>query len=119
MRVIIAGSRSLTSPRLVDDAVEASGFLITEVISGDAPGIDRLGARWADLRGIPVRHFPADWEGKGRAAGHLRNAEMAKHADGLIAIWDGISPGTKNMVFEATERKLAVYVHRVSDASDD
>ena len=31
------------------------------------------------------------------------NAEMAKNADGLIAIWDGVSPGTKNMVFEATE----------------
>lgn len=116
MRVIIAGSRTLTNPRLVADAVDASGFTVTEVISGGARGIDRLGEQWAEARGVSVRRFPAEWESEGRAAGHLRNRKMAENADALIAIWTAGSPGTHDMIHEATTRGLAVYVHRVGDA---
>lgn len=122
MRVIIAGSRTLTNPRLVTEAVEASGFVITEVFSGCAKGIDRLGERWAAEHNVPVRRFPvtaADWQREGLAAGHNRNRKMADSgADGLVLVWDGVSGGSKNMLDEATKRKLCVYVHRVSDAAD-
>jgi hypothetical protein len=38
---------------------------------------------------------------------------MAEYADALIAIWDGESRGTKNMIEEATKRNLSVYVKRI------
>jgi hypothetical protein len=38
---------------------------------------------------------------------------MAEYADALIAIWDGESRGTKNMIEEATKRGLRVYVKRI------
>ena len=37
---------------------------------------------------------------------------MAEYGDALIAIWDGESRGTKNMIEEATKRKLQVFVYR-------
>ena len=38
MKVIIAGSRTLSDSRPVVDAINASGFEITEVVSGGATG---------------------------------------------------------------------------------
>lgn len=43
MKVIIAGSRTLHSYDLVVRAVKDSGLQITEVVSGGARGVDRLG----------------------------------------------------------------------------
>lgn len=99
MRVIIAGSRSLVGrPYLVAKAVDRSKFEVTEVVSGNAHGIDRLGELWGNLNGIPVCRFIADWSSFGKAAGIKRNIQMGKYADALIAIWDGKSNGTKHMI---------------------
>lgn len=113
MRTIIAGGRNLTDYALVERAVEQSGYLITEVVSGAARGIDSLAEQWAADHGIDVTRFPADWTKQGRKAGPIRNAQMAQYADGLIAIWDGSSPGTANMIRHAVRCGLKVYVHRV------
>ncbi len=86
-------------------------FEITEIVSGTCKGVDQLGEEWAGRKGIPVKRFPADWNQYGRRAGPLRNREMAKYADALIAIWDGESRGTKNMIDEALREKLEVYVY--------
>ena len=54
--------------------------------------------------------FPADWERHGKAAGYIRNREMAQNADALVAFWDGESRGTKSMIDLAKEYDLAVRV---------
>lgn len=110
MMVIIAGGRGVTDYALVCSAVEASGFEITEVVSGNAAGVDLLGERWAAENGVAVRLFPADWHKHGRAAGPIRNRQMAAYADALIAIPTG-GPGTANMIKEAKAKRLHVYVH--------
>lgn len=98
MKVILAGSRTITELRLLLDAITKSGFEITEVVSGMAPGVDRVGVWWADRKGIPVKRFYPDWKHLGKVAGIIRNQEMAKYADALIAVWDGKSRGTKHMI---------------------
>lgn len=96
-------------------ALKRAPFEITEVVSGACKeGVDRLGEEWAGRKGIPVKRFPADWNQYGRRAGPLRNREMAKYADALIAIWDGESRGTRNMIDEALREKLEVYVYCVT-----
>jgi hypothetical protein len=35
---------------------------------------------------------------------------MAQHADALVAIWDGKSPGTKHMIEVAKARGLSVFI---------
>ena len=119
MKTIIAGSRSVTDLDLVADAVRASGFDITEVVSGGAPGVDSLGEQWAEQHGIPVTRFPADWKRYGRRAGPIRNTEMAEYAEALIAVWDGRSRGTKNMIQLARQRGLRVFVFRVPALKGD
>jgi hypothetical protein len=115
MKVIIAGSRAIVDQAVIDGAVKASRFKITEVVCGMARGVDLLGRAWAAKRKVPVAEFPADWGAHGKAAGYLRNVEMAKYADALVAVWDGTSPGTTVMIDEARRRGLKVYVMNLSE----
>lgn len=112
MKTIIAGSRGIVSPYVVAEAVRKSGFTVTEVVSGTARGVDQLGEHWAQRQRIPVKPFPADWDRHGRAAGYVRNQQMAQYADALIAIWDGVSRGTKHMIDIAKDKGLKVFVYQ-------
>lgn len=110
MKVIIAGSRCGCSPLNLYKALEDSRFLVHEVVSGCARGVDRLGEQWAADNNVPIKRFPAAWGKHGRKAGFMRNVEMAEYADALVAIWDGKSHGTKHMIDTAQARGLKVHV---------
>jgi hypothetical protein len=111
MRTIIAGSRTI-SPTAdeMDLIIAESGINVTSVLCGGARGVDKAGAEWGRGQGIAVQYFLAEWKLKGRKAGILRNVEMAKNADALIAIWDGKSRGTKHMIDTAREAGIKVMV---------
>lgn len=68
------------------------------IVSGMARGADALGVRLATDYKLPLYKFPANWNGLGKRAGFIRNAQMGDFADALLVFWDGQSKGTKNMV---------------------
>jgi hypothetical protein len=109
MKVIIAGSRHITDKRDVCDAVNHSGFEITEVVSGGAPGVDSIGEELAATFGIPLKRFPAKWKEHGKAAGPIRNEQMAQYADALVLVWDGRSKGSANILANAKARNLQIH----------
>lgn len=116
-KVIIAGGRSFADYELLTTKCDAllkqkSTTLDIVIISGTAKGADSLGERYALERGYAVEHFPADWKKYGRAAGMMRNAQMADIANALIAFWDGKSSGTKNMIDTAMKKKLNISIIR-------
>lgn len=110
MRTIIAGSRGCNSYGLVAEAVTKCGWHVSTIISGTARGIDRIGETYAKENDIPLIRMPADWSRYGRGAGKIRNIEMALVADALIAVWDGVSPGTGHMIDTARAKGLKIYV---------
>ena len=122
MKVIIAGSRSIKDyafvRQILNHVCQIYSIIPSEIVSGKAKrGIDKLGERWAEENGVPVKPFPADWDNLAAPgavvrtnnfgkqynvrAGYDRNQEMAEYGDVLIAIWDGVSNGTKDMVERA------------------
>lgn len=116
MRVIIAGSREGISYEQVVASISSCPlrFSITEVVSGFATrGVDLYGEKWAKVNRLPVKRFPAQWIKFGRRAGFVRNLEMARYADALIAIWNGTSRGTKHMIETARKKGLIVYVYEI------
>lgn len=113
MRVIIAGTKSICDGATVRMAIEASGFQITEVVSGGSRGVDKSAERIAKSDRIPLKRFPADWDRYGKKAGPLRNREMAAYADALIAVWDGESRGTRHMIETMRKAGKPVYVQMV------
>lgn len=122
MKIIIAGGRKVLEYRHVIDGVVNSGYwrkhnASIEVVCGMALGADMLGFEFARRNGLVVHEFYADWAGQGRAAGHIRNADMGKfakaHGGKLLALWDGVSRGTKGMIEWAQKNELPYYIHRV------
>ena len=113
MKVIIAGSRTFTDGAALAMAISAANFSITQIVSGGAKGVDRLGENYANDNGLQIKRFAPDWKRFGRAAGPIRNRHMAEYADALIAMWDGQSRGTKSMISEARKNGLKVHVHEL------
>ena len=116
-RVIIAGSRGFTA--FADLCAYCDKVLARKaqegqivVLSGHCRGVDLMGEAYAKTKGYTVEVHPADWQRYGLAAGPKRNKEMAAAAHALIAIWDGKSRGTKNMIDEARAAGLPVRVYR-------
>ena len=102
-KLIVAGSRGFNNYAKLSAAIEqvANGELAhreVSIVSGMARGADLMGHRFAKENGIVVYEFPADWDAFGKRAGFIRNEQMGKFADGLLAFWDGASPGTTNMI---------------------
>lgn len=134
MKTIIAGTRTITDYALLATVAAESEFVITEVVSGKARGVDSLGEQFAAEWGIPVKEFPALWDktdvpgakirinqyGKvyNANAGHDRNRQMAEYADAAIILWDGWSRGTASMLKLAKEHNLKIYLVNLQAEKD-
>ena len=110
-RLVIAGSRDFNDYALLSKAVDKHlGDKVDDakiiIISGTAPGADQLGERYAKEKGYKLECYPADWGHYGKAAGPVRNMNMANVADGVIVFWDGESSGTKNMIETAKAKNI-------------
>jgi len=110
MKVIIAGGRDFNDYNTLVNVAESWPTPITEVISRKAKGADNLGEEWANECDVPIKEFPANWDKYGKPAGYIRNEQMAKQAEGLLAFWDGKSKGTKHMIDLAIKYNLFLKV---------
>lgn len=115
MKTIIAGSRGIVRYTDLLIALKEINWIITEVVSGRAKGVDHLGEFFAEDNLIKLTKFPAQWNKFGLGAGMIRNREMAKYAEAALILWDGQSKGTKNMISLANEYGLTTYIHKVED----
>jgi len=112
--IAVIGSRSFNDRKLaffiLDKYVGDRGGHC--IITGGAHGADALAEEWAISRGVPVRILPAEWGKYGRSAGPRRNMEIVKQCQGMIAFWDGKSPGTKDSIQKAwAQGKKVIIIH--------
>ena len=70
------------------------------IVSGGCPkGGDRFAELIAKEQNIPIIIYPADWEKHGRAAGFIRNTDIADKSDVLIAcVSDDRTGGTEDTI---------------------
>jgi hypothetical protein len=104
-RVAVGGSRSIESYELIEGVLR---YLLTEgdiVLSGNAPGVDRLGERYAEEAGLEIKIIPSEWEKHGLKATMMRNEVLLRSADFVINFWDGQSEGAKHMLDIAKRAK--------------
>ena len=116
MKVLIAGSRSITDYSLVVAAIEESGFDVTEVLSGGARGADRLGERYAEEHELPVVQIKPDWS-RGRHAGLQANSELAAQSEAAVIVYDGVSKGTRDTIRKLQQTRKPVFVKVVNSFS--
>lgn len=79
----------------------------TTMLNGDAEGADQGCKAWAYRKGIEVWRYPPDWLKFGKPAGPMRNADMVKDAQALIAFPGG--KGTADMVAKCRAKGIPIY----------
>lgn len=109
VRTVVAGSRDLNKKENIRRLLMFLDLPL-EIVSGLARGPDTHGREIAIEQGWPYKDFPAQWERYDKAAGNIRNGEMADYMDVAIVIWDGKSRGTRNMIEQAHARNKPVLV---------
>ena len=99
MKLIIAGSRTLfPTVSLIDSIINYHEIPISEIVSGCAKGVDICGEEYAfqyqemglryhnpSITRLTIKKFPADWNTHGKAAGHIRNKQMAEYAEAFLS----------------------------------
>ena len=107
-RVIVAGSRDFNDYNLLSSELDnfLAGKKNVTIISGTARGADRMGEQYAAEHGYKIDQFPAEWSKYHQGAGPIRNLEMVKTADAVVAFWDNQSTGTKNIIDCAKQENI-------------
>lgn len=101
----IVGSRCVSESRFpefeerITAVLESTGC--DAIVSGGARGADRIAEIYAYRHNLPIRIFRAEWNKYGKVAGMLRNSEIVKQCHVLLAIWDGKSRGTEDIIKKA------------------
>ncbi len=72
-----------------------------------------LGEQYAKEKDYKIERYAANWEKYGKAAGPIRNEEMAKKCDFVICFWDGKSRGTKNMIECAKKENKLIKIFKI------
>lgn len=98
MNIAIVGSRDYPAPEKVRSYVGGLSVQPSPptIVSGGARGVDSLAEEVAEEYGMETLIFPADWERHGKSAGFIRNREIVKAADLVVAFWNGSSRGTRH-----------------------
>lgn len=128
MKLAICGSRDLIiGPydigQMIATCIDTLGLhpqyleKTVEIVSGGGGNVDLAAKRYAASpnpdwdydKPLKYKEFPADWDKHGKAAGPIRNKQIAEYSDALLIIWDGESRGSKNMKEEMMRLKKPIY----------
>ena len=111
MKLAVIGSRNFMDSVLLDQKLSALKKEIEVVISGGAMGADTLAETWANENGVPTSIFLPDYKRYAKGAYRVRNEQIARECDTLIAFWDGASKGTQYTIEFARKlnKKVIVY----------
>lgn len=110
-KVAVIGSRTIHKAPGVGKIIAAQNPV--EIVGGGCMGATKIGKKYAEVFELKYVEFLPDYGRYGRIAPHVRNEEIAKYCDVMIAIWDGKSKGTKSEMEKARRKGKKVIIFRV------
>lgn len=115
MRIVVSGGRNITDVKTVERGLDGHFGCKDIVITGGCRGVDQIAHYYASRFFVKTEVHTAAWEKYGKAAGPIRNREMIKDADILIAFWDGESRGTKDAIDLANEYGVETHIYYIKE----
>ena len=110
MRIGVIGSRAFNDVELLNRELDKYLDKVSVIVSGGAKGADKLGEMWALQNNITTEIFDPEFKSFGRGAYRMRNIEIVRNSDLIIAFWDGKSKGTDQTVGIAKKAGVPVMV---------
>lgn len=117
MNLGIVGSRTFSDytflSKTISELIHSENLNYPEItiISGGARGADSLAHKFAVEHCISQHTLLPDYSRYGNAAPFIRNNEIVRNSDMIVAFWDGISKGTQDTINKARKagKKVLVY----------
>lgn len=119
MNIAIIGSRNFSDYSFMKNSILHIVKIedIDYVVSGGAKGADTLGELFAKEYNLKTMIFKPEWNRYGKAAGVIRNTEIVKNADIIMAFPMGSSKGTYDSIHKARKSHKTVYIFSVDSES--
>ena len=111
MRTIIDGSEKVRNQKAIEEAIQESGFEVSEIVTAGRPGASALGAYWGKTHNCEVSQFPP--KGDDLKGQQQTNKRMAKYADAVIIVTDEPDSLDRNLIEHAEKRDMPVHVHSI------
>lgn len=108
MRVLAFGGTAYNDPGQLHLVLRKINLWrpIEVLIEGEAAGADSMARDWAQLMGIPVEPYHAEWTLLGNAAGSIRNSRMLREGRPDFGVGFPGSRGTADMLRKLIRAKV-------------
>lgn len=90
--------------------IESLNIEINRIVSGGALGTDTMAKQFAIENNLEIIEFLPDWKKFGRAAGPIRNTDIIKNSDIIIAFYHEGSKGTLDSIKEAQKMNKELHI---------
>jgi hypothetical protein len=115
MRILVTGGRDWADVDTIRNALSIATLGLAwnkvTIVQGGARGADAIAASLANVLGMNVEEYPADWKQFGRAAGPIRNQQMVDtRPDLVLAFLQEGSKGTQNCIDIARRAGLKISI---------
>jgi hypothetical protein len=97
-KVAIVGSRDYPNLDSVAITIQEICFMASEFVSGGAVGVNTTAEKVAGTLGIPIVVYEPDWDQYGKGAGYVRNKDIVRAAEVVVAFHYNDSKGTRNSI---------------------
>lgn len=105
MKIAIVGGRDFNDYNFlrkeVGKFIHENEISLSSIISGGAKGADTLAEKLATEINVELIIFKPNYEKFGRGATIVRNTEIIKNCDVVVAFWDRKSKGTHDSIKKA------------------
>ena len=121
MKLAIVGSRTLNQKQVlqvIEQVIQKSNSTITTVVTGGANGVDSIAEYYARANKLNVEVYYPLYKKYGKRAPLIRNNEIVKNCDAVLAIWDGVSKGTAYTINKAKRENKKVMVVSLKAAKE-
>lgn len=119
MKLAIIGSRTLNQQqviKVIEQVMTKSKTKITTIVTGGANGVDSIAEYYAKMSNLNLEVFYPVYKKYGKRAPLIRNNEIIKNCDGVLAIWDGESNGTAYTINKAKKENKKLMVVKLNAA---
>ncbi len=117
IKIAIVGSRNFndyeTLKNVVDKIISEISDSEIIIVSGGAKGVDSLAELYAKEKNYKMLIFKPEWKRYGKGAGIIRNKEIVKNSDIVIAFKSINSKGTNNTIQTAIKEGKKVYIYEI------
>jgi hypothetical protein len=128
LKVIIAGSRDIFDFKILDLAIDQSGFNIWKIVNNGDRGVNKSSVIWAKQQEIPVVDIVPDWsnlkargaivktnnKGQYNAKAAVDNqSKIVDYIDAAIVIYDEGNQQLEKFIELIQEKNKPLYVYEI------